>query len=170
MCVQAISLISTIMSASLVLKELSFYWRKKAVEPVRQAHSSTKIPTTVKRTLSTQTFKTLIGPVPNLILTFKRKFNKRPKTDCTKNVLYKSHFQPEKNAFNAAMMSTLTMTNSSVKNATMARILTRIFIAVLTLKATSKLTLKKLQNLSFKADQRMNGCTFITKTLKKMMA
>lgn len=167
--VQATNLISTIMNASLALKEPSSRWLKRAVEPVRLVHSSTRIRTTAKRSLSTPTFKTLIGRAPDLTLIFKRKLTKRLKTHCTRSVLSKNHFQLENNAFSVVTTNTLTMTSSNVQTATMASTLTRTSTTVHTLKATSKQILKRLQNLSLKADQRTSGCTFTTKTLSRMM-
>ena len=77
---QATSPTSTIMSAYLALKELCFLWRKRLVELAKAILSSTKLPITAKKNLSTPTYKIPTGQVQKLTLKSKRKSMKRPKT------------------------------------------------------------------------------------------
>lgn len=164
---QATSPTSTIMSAYLALKELCFPWRKRLVELAKAILSSTKLPITAKRNLSTPTCKIPTGQARKLTLKSKRKSMKRPKTRFIQNVLSKSLSQLESNAFNVAETNTLTTINKNATNATTVKFSIKTCTHALTVKATSKQTQKKLPAWFLKADPKTNGCTFTTRTFSK---
>jgi hypothetical protein len=93
---------------------------------------------------------------------------KRPKTRFIQSVLLKSLSQLESSAFNAAETNTLTTTSKNVTNATTVKFSIKTCTHVLTVKATSKQTHKKLPVWFLKADPKTNGCTFTTRTFSKM--
>lgn len=152
-----------------VQKVLYFLWLKKVVELVRLVLSSIKTPIIVRRNHIIQILKILTGPVKKLTLKFRNNLNSYQKIHFMKSVQFKSPSQLEKNVCNAIMTSTLISTKRSVINVTTVKLSTKTSTIVHTPKWTSKLILKNHQTWSLKADQRMSGCTFTTKTLRRMM-
>lgn len=169
MSVPATNLISMISNVCHVQKVLYFLWLKKVVEHVRLVLSSIKTLIIVRRNHITQILKIRTGPVKKPTLKFRNNLNSYQRIRFMKSVQFKSPSQLEKNVCNAIMMSISTLTKRSVINATTVKHSIKTSTIVHTPKWTSKLILKNHQTWSLKAGQRMNGCTFTTKTLRRMM-
>lgn len=128
------NLISMILIVFHVQRVLCFLSLKKVVELVKQTRSSTKIPTIVKKNHITQISMILTGPVKKLTQKFRNNLNNCQKIHFMKSALYKSLSQLENNVFNALMTNISIQIKRSAINATMAKLLTKIFIIVHTLK------------------------------------
>lgn len=152
-----------------VQRELTFLWLRKAVELVSLGLFSTKIPIIVKRSHITQIWKIQTGQVKRLIQKLKKSCNNYQKILFMRNVQLINHFQLERNVSNAITMNILTLIKRNAISVIMDKFSIKIFITVRILKTISKQIQKKLQTWSLKADQRMNGCTFTTKILKRTM-
>ena len=167
--VKAINLISMILNVFHAQRGLTFPWLKKAVELVSLALFSTKIQIIVKRSHITQILKIQTGQVKKLIQKLKKSCNNYQKILFIRNVQLINHFQLERNVSNAITMNILTLIKRNAISVIMDKFSIKIFITVRILKTISKQIQKKLQIWSLKADQRMNGCTFTTKILKRTM-